>query len=150
MKIVRNLQMLICKALGIQYRHVLSEWELKNLVSRDARIYLGIGKDGVTSIIPRRTDSAADRSASNSLVYFLGREIYEFHKDVDRRLRKLNGIEPFTINAPQLTALDRLLDESHGFDDYLPEEKETEQPTLLEQYEQEINGDEEEHENEHS
>jgi hypothetical protein len=141
-RIKRKLQFLICKILGIQYRHVLSEWELRNIVSRDARIYLGIGKDGVSSIIPVRGDSAADHSASNSFVYFLSREIWDFKNEVDQRLKMLDDIEPFTTNVPQLSALDELLRDT---------EDGNERPlSLLDQFEQELNEDEETSENERS
>ena len=141
-KIKRKLQFIVCKILGIQYRHILSEWELRNLVTRDPRIYLGIGRDGVSSIVNGRTDSPQDHSASNSLIYYIGREIFSFHQDIEARLRKLDGIEPFTISPPQLTALDQLLKDT---------EDENEKPlSLLEEFEQEQNEKEEVGRHEHS
>ena len=133
-KIKRKLQFIVCKILGIQYRHILSEWELRNLVTRDPRIYLGIGRDGVSSIVNGRTDSPQDHSASNSLIYYLGREIFEFHKEVDQRLKKLNGIEPFTTTSALRKGLDDLLRET--------EDVNGESFSLLDEFEQEQNENE--------
>src|SRR3990167_1370175 len=90
MKIVRNLQMLICKVFNIQYRHVLDKWELENIVKHDAKIYVCVTKEGVIHVISAHADSPLDHTAGNSLIYFLSREIYNFDSDVRARLKKLD------------------------------------------------------------
>lgn len=146
---MRSLRKLISmglhKLFNVPYYAEVSDYELRNIVERDAYFHIIVRKDGLLRLIPGRADSAADHAAGRSFAYYCARELVDFEHDLQSRVKKLPIIE-----TPTLDDLLRETEEPHGFDDYFPEEEETEQPTLLEQYEQGKNGNEEGHENENS
>lgn len=99
-RIKRTLRHLICKILNIQYRPELSEYELVNIQSHDAKFYICVDRHGIFNIGPGGIldGNLNEVSAGRSLAYYLGREILDFGEVIEARLKKLEQ-----SNAPKRT-----------------------------------------------
>ena len=109
-RIKRALRFILCKILGLPYRPPLSEWEVANINSHDARFYVCIDKNGLFNIRPGGADVPLEYSAGRSLAYFLGREILDFAEVIEGRLKQLDQ-----SNVPHRTPkLDAILRETEN------------------------------------
>lgn len=131
----KAIRIFLHKLLGLPYRPPLTQWEIKNINSVDARIYICVDKNGLYHIMPGDADNSQMASAGRSLAYFIGREILDFAEEIQSRLKQLDQSNA-PHRPPELDVLSR-----EG------EEEQEKSLTLLEEFEQEQQNENDEKEN---